>query len=509
MATADIKRIAKNTIFLYFRQILIMAINLYAVRVILDRLGASDYGIYTVVGGVVVLFSFLSNALVSATQRFLNYELGKKSESNAADVFNVSFFLHVVILVVVAILSETVGFLFFKYKLNIPVERNVAALFCFHFSVLSLAFSIIRVPFHATIIAHERMDFFAALSILEAVLKLVVVFCLSITHFDRLILYAFLVSMVSGFITFVYIFYCKRNYQITKFRRIQDFSLFKKMLFFSFWLLAGGIADVSKSQGITMIVNMFCGVIANAALGIARQVNTAVGQFVSNFQTAYTPQVVKSWASGDKDYFRNLVVQSMKVSFMLLAFIGIPFAVNADFVISLWLTKVPPQTITFVRLMLIDAFVYTFIGPLSSAITAVGDIKGYQIGVSIFNFLNLPFSYLCLYCGASAASVLFTRIILSTIALIWRFFYLRNRIGLNPWSLIANPFLVSLIVGAVSLCATWISFWYMDRIHTLLAFLVSCAVSVMINLQLCYLFVLNRSEREAVIKLIKNKVAHR
>lgn len=504
MSTTGSNRILKNTIFLYFRQILIMLINLYAMRVILDKLGAEDYGIYTVVGGVVVFFAFLNNALTSATQRFLNYELGKKTESKAKQVFNASFLLHSTIAILVIILSETGGLWFVNSRLNIPAGRHSAALWCYQFSILALVINIIRVPFHATIIAYERMDFFAFLSILEAILKLVIVFAITITNFDKLIVYSFLTSMVIFIITFIYWIYCKNKYEITRFNKVQEKCIFKDLVSFSAWLLAGGIADVCKSQGITMILNMFCGVIVNAAMGIAQQINSVIGQFVTNFQVAYTPQIVKSFAAGENNKFQTLIVQSMKVSFMLITFIGIPFAVNAELVVTLWLKEIPEFTLLFIRLMLIDSVVYAFIGPLSTAITAVGDIKGYQIGVSVFNFLNLPVSYIALKIGAPAYSILVVRIAISFIALIWRFFYLRQKIGLNPWLLILDPFIKSVFVLIISLAGTYLIFVIIN--NSVIRFFDSCITSVFLNLCLFYLILLNKTERELMITLLKKRL---
>lgn len=504
MSSISTKRIVKNTIFLYFRQIIIMLINLYAMRVILDKLGAEDYGIYTVVGGVVILFAFFNNALTSATQRFLNYELGKAADSRANEVFNASFILHAGISIVVVILSETVGLWFIIHRLNIPEARHVAAIWCYQFSILALIINIIRVPFHATIIAYERMDFFAFLSIFEAFLKLVIVFAISITVFDRLIVYSFFTCAVVFVVTAIYWVYSKKKYEITHFRCVKNKNTFKELVNFSAWLLTGGVADVCKSQGITMILNIFCGVIVNAAMGIAQQINTIIGQFVSNFQVAYTPQIVKSYAGREYNRFQNLVVQSMKVSFMLITFIGIPFAVNAEPVVSLWLKDVPEYTILFIRLILIDSVVYAFIGPLSSAITAVGDIKGYQVGVSIFNFLNLPISYIFLKLGAAAYFILIARFSISFIALVWRFFYLKEKIGLNPWLLILNPLLTSCIVLCISLAGTYFVFKIVD--YDVIRFFASCTTSVILNLLLFYIVLLSRSERTALVSVLKKRL---
>lgn len=507
MSVSNTKRIAKNTIMLYFRQILIMIVSLYTVRVVLNVLGAEDYGIYNVVAGVVVLFSFVNNAMTQATQRYLNYSMGENDEGKIKRIFKTSFMLHLFISISVLILAETVGVWFVSYKLNIPDVRKTAAFWCYQFAVFTTFINIIRIPFHATIIAYEQMEFFATISIVEVILKLVVVFLLKIIVFDKLIIYSLLIFCISFVITLGYFCYTKLKYKIVNFSTKTDFKLMKELMSFSGWTLLTGCADMSKSQGTSMIFNIFHGVAVNAAIGIANQINAAIYQFVANFQTAYTPQVVKFYAAGEKESFCRLVKQSMKISFVLFSIIVIPFSINAEFVISVWLkNNVPEYTIAFAYLILLDSLIGTFIGPLASAMQGIGKIKVYQIVISVFIFLNLPFTYIMSRYGISPEYVLLTRTVLSFIALVWRLFYLKSYLSLRPLLFLFRTIIIGLFLDSIALVVgSFIKMILVDK-NMILAFFVSCIVSGLFVTLLSFAFLLEKDERKAIVLFIKSKL---
>lgn len=315
-------RIAKNTLMLYFRQILIMLVSLYTVRVVLEVLGAEDYGIYNMVGGVVVLFTFLNTAMTSATQRFLNFALGQNDTEQARDVYSASLVIHALISVLVVVLAQAVGLWFFYNVLNIPPERQAAAFAVYQFSVAATVIGILQVPYRATIIAYEKMSFFAMLSIIEAGLRLGVVFLLPVILFDKLIVYAFLVCITGIVVLLMYKLYCNKTFETARFRYCRDKELFRQLLGFSGWSVFGGVASVSRDQGTNVLLNIFHGVTVNAAMGIATQINSAVYQFVSNFQTAFRPQIVKSYSAKEYDYFMQLIFRTAKASFCLLFFLS-------------------------------------------------------------------------------------------------------------------------------------------------------------------------------------------
>lgn len=297
------KRIAKNTMMLYIRMLLSMIVSLYTSRVVLNILGVEDYGIYNVVGGVVVLFSFLNNAMASATQRFLNFELGRGDVLEVKRIFSISMTSYICIALLVLFLSETVGLWFFNTQLNIPSSRIDAASWVYQMSIFTFCFSILRIPYNASVIAYERMSFFAYISIIEVLMKLLIVYLLVLGSIDKLILYAILIFVVTVLVNAIYQFYCKHMFEICTYSFFWDKILFKKIIGFSGWSLFGSLANMSAQQGVNFLLNIFYGVTVNAAVGIANQVSSAIYAFISNFQTAFNPQLIKSYASGEKEYF--------------------------------------------------------------------------------------------------------------------------------------------------------------------------------------------------------------
>lgn len=427
----QIGTIAKNTVMLYFRMAVVMILTFWTSRAILEKLGIEDFGIYNVVGGVVVLFTFLNSALSGATQRFLNFELGKGTDEQLQKVFNASLVIHFFIAAAISILSETAGLWFLNTQLNIPAERMVAANWTFQLSVAGMFVSVIRVPWNALVIAHERMSFLAWLSITESAAKLGIVFLIGFGSSDRLIFYAILMFLVIAIATAINVVFCKKKFPATvRFFFPREQKLFKEILSYSGWNLISGVAILSATQGGNMLMNVFCGVVVNAAMGIANQVNGAVYQFVSNFQTAFNPQIVKSYAENDKEYFFGLIFGASKISYFLLLFIAVPVFVNAEFLLKLWLGTVPEYATTFVRLTLIFSLIDALNGPLWVSIGATGDIRVYAICVSSLNLLNLPLSYFTLRTGAPAESVLYVRIAVNIAMTVSRIIILRKQISL-------------------------------------------------------------------------------
>lgn len=416
---------------LYFRMAVVMAIAFWTSRVVLQTLGVEDFGIYNVVGGVVGLFTFLNAALSGATQRFLNFELGRKDEVRLQKIFSASLVIHFLIAIVILILSETIGLWFLNTEMNIPAERMAAANWAFQLSVASVFVSVVRVPWNALVIAHERMTFLAWLSIAENVAKLGIVFLISFGNADKLIFYAILMFLVIAGATATNVFFCIKNFTRTvRFSFPRERSLFKELLSFSAWNLISGVAILSASQGGNMLLNIFCGVAVNAAMGIANQVNSAVYQFVSNFQTAFNPQITKSYAENDREYFLHLIFGASKISYFLLLFLAVPVFVNAEFLLNLWLGSVPEHVVNFVRLTLVFSLIDAINGPLWVSIGATGNIRVYAICVSSLNLLNLPISYLALKIGAPAESVLSVRVAINLAMMASRLIILRKQISL-------------------------------------------------------------------------------
>jgi len=493
-------RIAKNTLALYFRQILIMLVSLYTVRVVLNTLGAEDYGIYNVVAGVVVLFSFVNNAMATSVQRFLNFYLGKNDTEKTRNVYSASLVIHGIVCLIFIVLAETAGLWFVNAKLNIPSERSNAAFWCYQAAVITTLANIMRVPYNAVIIAYEKMSFFAGLSIVEAVLKLAVVFLLKIAQFDKLIFYSFLLATVSFIILSIYKFYCNKNFEIAHYRKNQDKGLGKELVSFSGWSLFGAVANVANTQGTNIVLNIFTNVTVNAAMGIANQVNAAVYSFVSNFQTAFNPQLVKSYAAGEKEEFQILVNRAAKFSFYLLWLIVLPVFANCSFLLSLWLKNVPLYSVGFVRLVLIFSLIEALNGPLWISIQAAGKIRAYQIIVGIINILNLPFSIAAFCLGANPYWILYIRIALNCAAFGIRILLSKKYFALRVRSFLRDSVLIPFFIAAASasltlLCGKLVS-------NNVPQFFSTCIVSAIVSGTLIFFIGMKTNERKAIVEKI-------
>lgn len=388
----DNKRIAKNTLMLYVRMFLMMGVTLYTSRVILQALGVDDFGIYDIVGGIVVLFSFINNAMVISTQRFLNFELGRNNPVEARKMFSASLSIHIAVAILFLLLAETAGLWFLRSYIQIPEGRETAAFWVYQFSIAATIVNIIRAPYNAAIIAHEKMSFYAYISVIEALLKLAVAF-LVCSFADRLIAYAALIATVAIVVLAAYYAYCRRNFKICRYRYEFDKARYKSLAGFSGWSLFGSVANLGAQQGTNIILNMFFGVAINAAMGIANQVNTAIYLFVSNFQTAFNPQIIKSYAAGAKEYFTNLILNTSRYSFVLLFVLALPVYICCPGILRIWLGAVPDYAVEFCQLMILFSLVDAIQGPLWVSVQATGKIRNYQILMSCLILLNLPISY--------------------------------------------------------------------------------------------------------------------
>lgn len=422
------KRIAKNTLMLYFRMILTMLVSLYTSRVVLNTLGVEDYGTYNVVGGVVTMFGFFNGAMSSATQRFLSFDLGRGDYAQLRKTFNATQIVHVGIALLILVLAETIGLWFINNYLNLPEGRMEAAHWVYHFSVLSFMVSIIQVPYNSILIARERMNVYAYMSILEVILKLVIVFMLTWIAFDKLKLYGILLFAVSFIVASIYRIYSLKQFDETHFEFVKDKALYKTLISYSGWNLFGNIAAVAKGQGVSIILNIFFGTVVNAAQGVANQVFSAVTSFVSNFQMASNPQIIKSYAAEDKAYMTNLVIRTSKFSFYLLFILTLPVMLEIEYILKLWLKLVPDYTAVFTILILINALIDTVSGPLMTALQATGKIKVYQSVVGILLILILPISYLFFRFGYPPESTFIVSISIAIVAFVFRVLLTKKQI---------------------------------------------------------------------------------
>lgn len=424
------KRIAKNTLLLYVRMILMMGITLFTSRIILQVLGVEDYGIYSVVGGVISIISFINGGMVSATQRYITFALGKNDLQQLKKVFSTSIQIHSFISLIILIFSETIGLWFLYNELIIPESRMTAAFWVFQCSIIISIVTIMSAPYNAAIIAHEKMSAFAYISVFEAALNLAIVYLLKISSWDKLIAYAIFLLLVKVTIRFVYAIYCKKNFEEATYIHSVSKPLLKEMFSFAGWSFWGNLANVLYTQGLNMMLNIFFGPVVNAARGIAVQVQTAVSLFVSNFQMAINPQITKNYAIGDLDQMHLLMFRSARFSFFLLYLLVLPILLDTNFILKVWLKTVPDNTVVFTQIMLCISLVYSLTGNCVIANQATGKVKVYQSIVGGILLLVLPLSYIVLKLGAPAYSVFIVHFFVELMAQLARIILLQKPIDL-------------------------------------------------------------------------------
>ena len=445
------KRIAKNTLVLYVRMLFTMGISLFTSRVILQTLGVEDYGISSVVGGVISMFTFINAAMVSSTQRYLNFELVRGDANQLRSVFSTSLQIHALIALAIIVLSETVGLWFLNEKLVIPEARMTAAMWVYQCSILSCAVSIMSTPYNAVIVAHEKMSAFAYISILDVSLKLLVVYLLVVLPFDKLIILSILNLLVQLFIRYIYTIYCHRHFPESYFQFRFNKTLFKEMFGFAGWSFWGNLAAILYTQGLNMMLNIFFGPIVNAARGIAVQVQSAVQQFVGGFQTALNPQITKNYASNNLPQMHSLMFRSARFSFLLLFFLSLPVLMETNFILTLWLKTVPDDAVIFTQIMICISLIYTTANPCVIANQATGKVKIYQMVVGGILLLILPISYVVLKLGAPAYSVFIVHFCIESVAQFSRMYMLRNLIHLPLWQYMKNIYIPIVSTVAIAI----------------------------------------------------------
>lgn len=489
---ADNARLAKNTMFLYFRMIFIMAVTLYTSRVVLRVLGVEDFGIFNVVAGVVAMFGFLNSSMSATTQRFISFSLGR-GDDNLNKVFSTCVLTHALIALGVLVLVESVGLWFLYNKMIIPEVRMDAAFWVFQFSALSTVVTVMSIPFNADIIAHEKMSAFAYISIVEVCLKLLIVFLLDVGNIDKLVLYGFLLLLVQCGIFLTYMGYCLRHFKESRFRFVYEKKLFSEVFSFAGWNLWGYLASILYTQGLNILLNVFFGPVVNAARGLANQVDGAIRLFASNFQMAINPQIVKTYAAKDLESMHKLVFRSSKFSFFLLLALSLPVMIEAPMILRLWLSTVPDWTASFLRLMLVVVIVDSVANPLMTSAAATGRIKLYQSVLGGIQLLIVPVAYVVLRMGGEPNSVFVVHICICLIAFAVRLFIVRGMIGLS-----IKKYLMEVCVksGVVTVVATVLPLTlYFSMTNSLLCAIVVVFVSLGSVAVSAYAIGLTKSER--------------
>lgn len=496
------KRIAKNTLLLYVRMLFTMAVSLFTSRVILNTLGVEDYGINNVVGGIVTMFSVLSGSLSSSISRFITFELGKGNIERLKTIFSTGVNIQLGMSVLIIIIAEAVGIWFLNAKMNIPADRMVAANWVFQCAILTFVLNLLSVPYNAAIIAHEKMSAFAYISVVEVSLKLIIVYMLMISPFDRLETYAVLLLLVGAVIRFIYGYYCKRHFEECTYHFVFDKLVLKEMTGFAGWNFLGNGAYMLNTQGVNILMNLYFGVAVNAARGVATQVDAALKQFVNNFTTAVNPQITKSYAQGDLDYMHKLVCRSAKFSAFLMMFFTVPIILETNTILTIWLKTVPDYAVIFLQWIIISSFMDTVLAnSLVTSMFATGKIKRYQIIVTTVGCLVFPLSWIAFKLGFEPQVGYILYFIIYTILLFVRLYLLKDMVKLPVMMYIREVLYKLVPVIVVGFAIPGILILTMDA--GWLRLILVCLLSVLVTAASEYFIGLSNKEKDFVAEKIK------
>lgn len=497
-------RMARNTLFLYFRMGMVLIVSLFTTRVVLQALGVEDYGINNVVSGFVAMFAFLNTSMSNGIQRFYNFSLGCKNEYSIKDVYNTALQIQLIIAILLLVLLETFGLWYIYTKMVIPSERFIAAQCVFHFSVISLGLLVLQIPYSAAIMAYERMDYYAYLSIFDVLAKLGIAYAIKYTSFDKLILYGCLNMFVSLINFFLYYIYARKHFQELRLDFTYRRHLFKPMLSFSGWNIFGSFAYMIKGQGLNMLLNIFFGPVVNAARGVSNMVMSAIQGFQANIVIAFRPQIVQSYAEGNNTRVLKLFYSLSKLSFVLLSMISIPVIVEIDYILNLWLgNNVPDYTNLFTNLVIINMVVSSLNTPISQVIHATGKMKYYQIGTSLMVCSILPVSWIFLKIGCEPISVYWVSLVITFL----------NQIACNLF--LKRVYIYSLKEYCMKVIIPCVLFSILVPILPFLVkfllpssfyrFLITGVVSVIMSILVSYFFVLDGPEKNIALSFVKRR----
>ena len=502
------KRIAKNTLLLYFRMLLLMVVSLYTSRVVLNALGVEDFGIYNVVGGVVAMFSVISGSLSAAISRFITFELGRGDSAGLKKTFSAAVTIQLILSLVIVVLIDTVGVWFLNAKMTIPADRLAAANWVLQFSIVTFVINLISVPYNATIIAHERMSAFAYISIFEAAGKLAIAFLITAFPIDRLMFYAILMCVVAVSVRLMYGYYCKKHFTECVYSFYWDKNLLKRMFGFAGWQFFGSGSYILMTQGVNILLNIFYGPVVNAARGIAVQVDGVVQQFVNNFTTAINPQITKSYAANDNEYMFNLIYSGAKYSFFLVLLMSVPIILETETILYLWLKNVPEHTVSFLRLILAIELLYVLSNTMMTAMLATGRIKKYQIIVGGTGMLVFPLSWIFFKFGFAPEVAFVIQFIIFVVQLIYRLFLLHSMIGMPVKDFIHKVIIRAMVVAFISFLIPSIIHYFIncDGIFKLILVVIISLLSTTVTI---YYAGLTDNEKNFAYKAIKSKFIHK
>ncbi len=500
------KRIAKNTLLLYVRMLFTMAVSLFTSRVILNTLGVEDYGINNVVGGIVTMFSVLSGSLSASISRFITFELGKGNMQRLKTVFSSGVNIQLGMSILIIVLSEAVGIWFLNTMMNIPAERLDAANWVFQCAILTFVLNLLSVPYNAAIIAHEKMSAFAYISVVEVSLKLIIVYMLTVSPFDRLKTYAVLLLCVGAIIRLIYGIYCQRHFEECAYHLVFDKPVLREMTSFAGWNFLGNGAYLLNTQGVNILMNMYFGVAVNAARGVATQVDAAMKQFVNNFTTAVNPQITKSYAQCDLSYMHKLVCRSAKFSAFVMLFLAVPIILETNTILTIWLKTVPEYAAIFLQWIVISSFVDTVLANcLVTSMFATGNIKRYQIIVTTVGCLVFPLSWLAFAVGMEPQVGYIIYFIIYTILLFVRLWLLEDMVKLPVMMYVKEVLYKVMPVMAIAFAVPSLLRFTMEEGAVRL--IAVCAVSVVVTTITEYRLGLTSQERTFVLGKVRQIIS--
>lgn len=500
------KRIAKNTLYMYLRMIVVMIVSLFTTRIVFKALGIDDYGLYNVVGSIIVLFGFINSGLTTATRRYITAEIANGDKDSQQNVFNLSLCAHGLIAIIIFILAETAGLYLVNYTLNIPEDRLVAANVVYQMTVLTAIWNVFQAPFQAAITAFERMNIYAYLSILDIVLKLVVAYIISNYSGDKLIIYSILIFASVFITTLVTRLYCIRRFDICRFKKPHNKKLLKEMFGYMGWSLIGQFVVVLTSQGVSMLVNVFFSVAANAAMGISNQITNVVHQFVSNFQVAFQPQITKQYVTRQYDSLNTLALRASRFSSYLVLIFLVPIAFQIDNFLCIWLGDYPEFAVEFCLLTLLCIFIDSISAPLWMMAMADNHIKKYQIIISIIYSFNFIGAWFVLKLGCAPYSVIIVRCFVYIVAFLARLFYIKEKIpnfSLLKW--LHNSVLETLkiIIIPIVIMTLLANIQFINMYVELIAMAGAAFVLMVTSI---FIFGLNKEERKLITAFIFKRI---
>lgn len=502
-------RIAKNTVYMYGRMIITLAISLYTVRLVFNVLGEDDYGIYNIVGGLVVFFVFLNNGLSTATKRFITADIADNNIEKGRHTFNICLYSHFIVGFIVLLLAETIGSWIVLNLLNIPPERQSAAFVIFQISIISALVSIIQSPYSATIVAYEKMSIYAYLTIFDVASKLFLIYVLQISQGDKLIVYALLMLGSNILCLLINFIYCIKKFSICRFMKCKDLNKLKEVFMFMSWSLLGQAAVVGTNQGVNVLLNIFRGISVNAAMGISNQLTQVVSQFASNFQIAFNPQIIKSYNLRDYDYLNKLVSWSSKISSYLIILIVVPLLFVMDDVLTLWLGDYPEFTKEFCIFTLLCIYLDSISAPLYMVVYSQTNIRKYQLIISSVYSLTFFGGWLVLLMGVLPYMVMVVRLCVFMVLLIIRTIYVKkvfSVFNIKDWY--SEIIVKGLFVAVILYLIIWALLSIMTLPSHFLKIIIVFFFSFIFLIPLCFCFGINKNERGMVLQFIKNKIKH-